>query len=72
MNKNLTICLFILDRHDFTLRFLRYYNKLKLQYPLIIGDEAGPILKKAAIFSDSTKKQLNAVLKKNRFVYRVQ
>jgi len=38
MNKNLTICLFILDRHDFTLRFLRYYNKLKLQYPLIIGD----------------------------------
>ena len=41
-------------------------------YPLIIGEEAGPILKKAAIFSDSTKKQLNAVLKKNRFVYRVQ
>ena len=41
-------------------------------YPLIIGDEAGPILKKAAIFSDSTKEQLNAVLKKNRFVYRVQ
>lgn len=38
MNKNLTICLFILDRHDFTLRFLRCYNKFKLQYPLIIGD----------------------------------
>jgi len=41
-------------------------------YPLIIGDEAGPILKKAAIFSDSTKGQLNAVLKKNGYVYRVQ
>ena len=41
-------------------------------YPLIVGDAAGPILKKAAIFSDSTKKQLNAVLKKNGYVYRVQ
>lgn len=41
-------------------------------YPLIVGDAARPILKKAAIFSDSTKKQLNAVLKKNGYVYRVQ
>jgi len=41
-------------------------------YPLIVGEAAGPILKKAAIFSDSTKKQLNAVLKKNGYVYRVQ
>ena len=41
-------------------------------FPLIIGEEAGEIVKKAAIFSDTTKDQLNAVLKKNRFTYRVQ
>ena len=41
-------------------------------FPLIIGDEAGAIIKKAAIFSDNTKKQLNKVLKKNRFTYRVK
>lgn len=41
-------------------------------YPLIIGEEAGPILKKAAVFTENTKKQLNAVLKKNGYVYRVQ
>jgi len=39
---------------------------------LIIGEEAGDIIKKAAIFSDNTKEQLNAALKKNRFTYRVQ
>lgn len=38
LNKNLTLCLFILDRNEFTLRFLRYYNKSKLNYPLVIGD----------------------------------
>ena len=41
-------------------------------FPLIIGEEAGEIVKKAAIFSDTTKDQLNMVLKKNRFTYRVQ
>ena len=41
-------------------------------FPLIIGEEAGEIVKKAAIFSDTTKEQLNAVLKKNSFTYRVQ
>ena len=41
-------------------------------FPLIIGEEAGEIVKKAAIFSDTTKDQLNAVLKKNSFTYRVQ
>ena len=41
-------------------------------FPLIIGEEAGAIIKKAAIFSDNTKKQLNKVLKKNRFTYRVK
>ena len=41
-------------------------------FPLIIGEEAGEIVKKAAIFSDTTKDQLNAVLKKNRFTYQVQ
>ena len=41
-------------------------------FPLIIGEEAGEIIKKAAIFSDTTKEQLNAALKKNRFTYRVQ
>ena len=41
-------------------------------FPLIIGEEAGEIVKKAAVFSDNTKDQLNAALKKNRFTYRVQ
>ena len=41
-------------------------------FPLIIGEEAGAIVKKAAIFSDKTKEQLNDVLKKNRFTYRVK
>ena len=41
-------------------------------FPLIIFEEAGEIVKKAAIFSDTTKDQLNAVLKKNRFTYQVQ
>ncbi len=41
-------------------------------FPLIIGEEAGAIVKKAAIFSDKTKEQLNNVLKKNRFTYRVK
>ena len=41
-------------------------------FPLIVGEEAGAIVKKAAIFSDTTKEQLNAVLNKNRFTYRVQ
>ena len=41
-------------------------------FPLIIGEEAGAIIKKAAIFSDKTKEQLNDVLKKNRFTYRVK
>ena len=41
-------------------------------FPLIIGEEAGEIVKKSAIFSDTTKDQLNAVLKKNSFTYRVQ
>ena len=40
-------------------------------FPLIIGEEAGEIIKKAAVFSD-TKKQLNAALKKHKFTYRVQ
>ena len=41
-------------------------------FPLIIGEEAGEIIRKASIFSDTTKEQLNAALKKNRFTYRVQ
>ena len=41
-------------------------------FPLIIGEEAGEIVKKAAVFSDNTKDQLNAALKKHRFTYRVQ
>ena len=41
-------------------------------FPLIIGEEAGAIVKKAAIFSDKTKEQLNDVLKKNSFTYRVK
>jgi hypothetical protein len=41
-------------------------------FPLIIGAEAGEIVKKAAVFSDTTKEQLNAVLAKNSFTYRVQ
>ena len=41
-------------------------------FPLIIGEEAGDIVKKAAVFSDNTKDQLNAALKKHRFTYRVQ
>ena len=41
-------------------------------FPLIIGEEAGEIIKKAAVFSDTTKKQLNAALKKHKFTYRVQ
>lgn len=38
MDHKLTLCLFILDRHNFTLRFLRYYNTLNIPYKLIIGD----------------------------------
>jgi hypothetical protein len=38
MNNDLTIILFILDRSDFTLRFLKYYNSLNIQFKLIIGD----------------------------------
>ena len=41
-------------------------------YPLTVGEEAGAILKKASIFSDSTKKQFNKVLKKHKFSYRVK
>ena len=41
-------------------------------FPLIIGEEAGEIIKKAAVFSDTTKNQLNAALKKHKFTYRVQ
>ena len=41
-------------------------------FPLIIGEEAGPIIKKASVFSQSTKKQLNNVLKKNKFTFRLQ
>jgi hypothetical protein len=41
-------------------------------YPLTVGEEAGAIIKKAAIFSDNTKKQLNKVLKKHKFTYRVK
>ena len=32
-------------------------------FPLIIGEEAGEIVKKTAVFSDNTKDQLNAALK---------
>lgn len=38
MQSKLTICLFILERHNFTLRFLRYFNEKKIPYNLIIGD----------------------------------
>ena len=38
----------------------------------IVGAEAGDIIRKASVFSDNTKKQLNAVLKKNNFTYRVK
>ena len=41
-------------------------------FPLIIGEEAGQIIRKASIFSDNTKAQLNSALKKNQFTYRVQ
>ena len=41
-------------------------------YPLTVGEEAGAIIKKAAIFSENTKKQLNKVLKKHKFTYRVK
>jgi hypothetical protein len=39
---------------------------------LTVGKEAGAIIKKAAIFSENTKKQLNKVLKKHKFTYRVK
>ena len=38
MQTKLTICLFILERQNFTLRFLRYFNEKKIPYDLIIGD----------------------------------
>ena len=41
-------------------------------YTPIVGAEAGDIIRKASVFSDNTKKQLNAVLKKNNFTYRVK
>jgi hypothetical protein len=41
-------------------------------FPLIIGEEAGEIVKKAAVFSDNTKEQLNIVLKNNKFTFRVR
>ena len=41
-------------------------------FPLIIGEEAGPIIKKASVFSQNTKKQLNTVLKKHKFTFRLQ
>ena len=41
-------------------------------FPLIIGEEAGEIVKKAAVFSDNTKEQLNTVLKNNKFTFRVR
>ena len=41
-------------------------------YPLTVGEEARAIIKKAAIFSENTKKQLNKVLKKHKFTYRVK
>ncbi len=47
-------------------------TKILGPYPLTVGEEAGAIIKKAAIFSDNTKKQLNKVLKKHKFTYRVK
>ena len=41
-------------------------------YPLIIGEQAGPIIKKASVFSESTKNQLNTVLNKNKFSFRLK
>jgi glycosyltransferase domain-containing protein len=38
MQNQLTIILFILERQDFTLRFLRYFNNFRFPYSLIIGD----------------------------------
>ena len=56
MDQKLTVCLFILGRNAFTLRFLRYYNKFNIPYKLIIGDGS----------KDNLNKQILSQIKKNK------
>ena len=61
MTNQLTICLFILDRSNFTLRFLRYYNYLNFPYKLIIG--YGGRHKLNSDIKKEIKKNKNIILK---------
>ena len=67
MNDKLTICLFILERHNFTLRFLRYYNKFNIPYKLIIGDGSKINLNKSILNEINKNKKIQYFKFKNEF-----
>ena len=67
MNDKLTICLFILERQNFTLRFLRYYNSFNIPYTLIIGDGSRKTLNKSILSEIKKNKKIRYFKFKNEF-----
>ena len=67
MNKKLTLCLFILERQDFTLRFLKFYNEFDWPYQLIIGDGSKLNVNKSILNEIRKNKNIQYFKLKNEF-----
>ena len=70
MQNQLTIILFILERQDFTLRFLRYFNNFRFPYSLIIGD--GSKLEISKEIEIEINKNKNIIYKKFKNEYDIK
>jgi len=67
MQTKLTICLFILERQNFTLRFLRYFNEKKIPYDLIIGDGSRVKLNDKILNEIKKNKKIQYIKFKNEY-----